>query len=449
MAFPKNFDWGIASSAYQTEGAYNEDGKGPSIWDVFSNQPNRINGGGNGNVCCDHYHRFREDVALLKELGVDSYRLSVSWSRVFPEGAGKVNPEGLQFYSDLIDEILAAGISPIVNLHHYDIPQALYEKGGWENRETVDHFVHYATTLFDLFEGRVSRYMTLNDVRGTMLGGYVTGERAPGRRGELKAAVQGWHNITMASAKVIEAFRRRQVPGGEIGCVMGVMPIYPDVDTDECRKLAEAINFFYNDAFLSPVIAGKYPDGLLEILEARGLMPEMAADDLEVLARNPADYVGVSYYTCMRVAPREGGNPENPMSLFERRGRVPQTKSGWEIYPDGLYDTLMHIKDTYGNPKVYVSENGAAMPDEIWKNGMIEDDDRIAYLRDHIAVTERALMDGANILGFHVWSLMDNFEWQQGFTKGFGLIHIDRETLKRSPKKSFYWYRDVVANRGL
>ena len=448
ITFPSNFDWGIASSAYQIEGGYDADGKGPNIWDAFAREPGRIAGGGTGEIGCGHYYRWKDDVKLIAELGVKSYRFSTSWSRIFPTGTGKVNPAGLDFYDRLVDGLLEVGVEPVVNLYHYDLPLALYEKGGWMNRDTAEAYVEYARLMFERLGDRVRRWITVNDVRGTLLGGYVTGERAPGRRGELPLAVQGWHIMNVACARAVEQWREFGGGKGEIGGVMGVLPVYPLDDSDESKWLADTLWLFYNDAFLSPILCGGYPKELLTTLEKASLMPEISGEDLSVLKRGVSDFIGISYYTPMRVAPKSNANFSNPMDSFERVVVAPVTASGWEIYPQGIYDTIMRIHNTY-HPKIYIGETGGAFPDNQLDGNMVMDDDRISFLYSHFAQVKRAMDDGADVNGIHVWSLLDNFEWQQGFTKGFGLIRFDHSTLERYPKKSAYWYREVIENNGL
>lgn len=446
MKFPRDFDWGIASSAYQIEGAHDADGKGLNIWDVFCREEGRIADGRRGDVCCGHYQHWENDIGLIRALGVKSYRLSVSWSRVFPEGRGRVNQKGLDFYDRLVDGLLEAGIEPIVNLHHYDLPLPLYEKGGWPDSDTGKAYVEYADQMFRALGDRVSRWITVNDVRGTLLGGYVTGERAPGRRGELPAAVRGWHNMNLACARAVSRWHEFGGGKGEIGGVMGVLPVYPAEDTPEARLIAERAWLFYNDAFLSPMLTGRYPDQLLEILDRSGLMPDTGPEDFEALRQGKGDFIGISYYTPMRVKPKPGGKPENPFSMFTWVAKELRTQSGWEIYPQGMYDVIMDIHRKY-NPKIYVAETGGAFPDDNFDGDMVVDDDRIRYLENHFEQVARAIEDGADVRGIHVWTLFDNFEWQQGFSKRFGLIRVNHETLERHPKKSAGWYRDLIQSQ--
>lgn len=442
--YPKNFDWGIASSAYQIEGGYAADGKGLNIWDVFSHMPGKIAGGGAGDVCADHYHLWKEDIQLIAAMGVKSYRLSTSWARILPNGTGKVNQKGLDFYSRIIDHLLEAGIEPVVNLHHYDLPYALYQQGGWPCKNTIHAYEEYAELLFDTLGDRVKRWITVNDVRGTLLGGYLTGERAPGRKGELKAAVQGWHNMHVACASVVARWKERNVPHSEIGGVMGVLPVYPADETPEALALANQLWLLYNEAFLTPMLRGIYPDDISPLLENHGILPEVSTEEQAIMIKGVADFIGISYYTPMRVQPNPNMQAGDFMRAFTLAPNEPVTQAGWEIYPEGLYDAIMKIHTLY-HPKIYIAETGAAFADSCIINGIVQDDDRITFLEKHFKQVQRALCSGANVCGVHVWTFLDNFEWQHGFTKKFGLISVDKNTLKRTPKKSAGWYTRYIA----
>ena len=447
-SFPKDFIWGVASSAYQVEGGWDADGKGPSIWDAFCRKPNRIAGGGRGDTGCDHYHHWREDAALIAKLGIPSYRLSVSWSRIFPQGRGAVNQAGLDFYDKLIDALLTEGVEPIVNLHHYDLPLALYMRGGWPAEDVGKAYLEYADRVFRLLGDRVSRWITANDVRGTLLGGYVTGERAPGRQGEVKTAIQGWYNMNLACAGAVALWKDLSGGKGEIGGVMGVVPVYPADCSSEAELLAKRYQLLYNDAFLAPILTGKYPPELREFLEQNDLLPQYDPSDAKTLERGKGDFIGISYYTPMRVTPNPEADPANPFTAALRQVREPCTQSGWEIYPEGMYDAIMDIHRKY-SPRIYVAETGGAFNDDRFDGEMVLDDDRIAYLSRHFRQVLRAIDDGADVRGIHVWTLFDNFEWQQGFTKRFGLIRVDPNTLARHHKKSAKWYGEVIKRGGL
>ena len=444
MGFPKNFDFGVASSAYQVEGAWNENGKGASIWDTYAAVPGNIADGTTGEVGCDHYHHYLEDIALMKEMGVDSYRFSVSWSRIYPQGIGVLNQEGLAFYDRVVDALLEAGISPILNLHHYDLPQAMLDAGGWPERKVAEASVIYAETIFRHFKGRVKRYVCMNDARSTLLGGYLMGNRAPGYAGRFKEAVQGWHHINVACAVARKALAEID-PEAQMGFVLGVVPFLPAEENDASRQAAKQMNFLYNDCFLAPMLKGMYPEEVKPFLTRMQALPNVLPGDLELLRQFPQDFMGVNYYTVMRVKPNPSGNPSNPMSMVHIERREPVTDSGWEIYPEGLYQVLTELRDHYQNPPVFVSEVGGAFRDDHMDGETVIDDDRIDLLSRSFAQAERALADGCNLTGLHVWSLLDNFEWQCGFSKKFGLIRIDHQDQTRHPKKSAKWYRDFIA----
>lgn len=446
MSFPKNFDYGIAASAYQIEGGWQADGKGKSIWDVYVRRPGVIEDGQTGDIGCDHYTHYEKDIALMKEMGVDTYRLSISWARVFPQGRGEINAEGLAFYDRVIDALLKAGISPVVNLHHYDLPQAMMEEGGWPSRSVIDASVEYAKAIFSHFKGRVSRYISINDARSTLLTGYIGGVRAPGYTGRVKEAIAGWYHINLAMAMARKALREID-SAAHMSFIVGILPVYPLEDNDQCRKAADDLSFFYNDCFVSPLLKGVYPEKLRPWLESQNLMPEVLPADMQILKENPQDAVGINYYTVMRVKPNPHGNPGNPMSMFTREIQGSVTDSGWEIHPEGLYDAIEYLKSSYDNPSMFVAETGGSFKDEKLDGDIVQDNDRIQLLSDTVLQAERALKEGANLTGFHIWSLLDNFEWQSGFSKKFGLIRVDRATGARYPKKSAYWYRDWISNQ--
>ncbi|MEG2088295.1 MAG: family 1 glycosylhydrolase, partial [Angelakisella sp.] len=339
-------------------------------------------------------------------------------------------------------------VEPIINLHHYDLPLRLLEQGGWMQQSTVDAYGEYANIVFNRLGDRVSRWITMNDVRGTLLGGYITGKRAPGYQGMLREAVAGWHNMNLAAASAMENWHSRNHAGSQIGVVMGLMPVYPNTGNAADIELARQVELLYNDMFIAPPILGHYPREGLELLDKNGLMPSIASGKECFPPACRADFLGVSYYTPMRVqqsAPNAG-------TLFpgvDTVPREPRTESGWEIYPNGIYDLLMGLSKKYPRTQIYVAETGGAFPDVPDATEYVCDDDRIDFLRTHIAEIHRAMADGADVRGIHLWTLLDNFEWQQGFTKRFGLIRVNHDTLKRTPKKSYHWYSQVIARNGL
>jgi beta-glucosidase len=443
---PDGFRFGASTAAYQIEGGAEEGGRGPSVWDTFCAQPGRIADGSSGAVACDHYHRHTEDVALLRELGVHGYRLSVSWSRVQPEGRGRANAEGLAFYDRLVDELLGAGVRPMVTLFHWDLPQALEDDGGWLSRATVDRFAEYATLLGTKLGDRVEHWATVNEPNVVTLLGHAVGLHAPGRRlgfGALPVA----HHLLLAHGRAVTALRA--TGASSVGIVNNHSPVRPASDDPADAAAADAYDAVWNRLFSDPVLLGTYPEGLAE------QMPGPVADDLRTISV-PLDFYGLNYYNPTRVAAPESPLPASghhdlsgvgaPFKLVELEG-YPRTAFGWPVVPEGLREVLGWLHTTYGAllPPVYVTENGCAYDDEVGPDGRVHDPERIAYLDGHLRAVADAVTDGVDVRGYYTWSLLDNFEWAEGYTKRFGLVHVDYDTLARTPKDSFTWYRDLVA----
>jgi beta-glucosidase len=436
ITFPEGFLWGISNSSYQTEGAWNEDGKGESIWDRFSHAPGNINNGDTGDVTCDHYHRYKEDVALLKELGIQAYRTSISWPRVIPKGKGDINRAGLDFYNRLVDELLDAGIEPWICLYHWDLPQALQDEGGWANRNIVQYFADYAELMGRELGDRVKRWAVFNEPRCAAWLGHFFGNHAPGIK-DLESAFKVSHNLNLAQGKAIQTLKDID-RNFQVGTIVDFTAVHPASDDEKDREAARKFDDFWNRWFIDPVFKGEYPPLAKEIW----MKPDQ--EDMNLI-KQPLDFLGVNYYTRLLVA----HDPLNPLTRGKVvRKNVPLTKMGWEIYPDGLYEILTWLRRDYGNPMLYVTENGAAFDDIVIEDGKVQDDDRIAFLRDHIAATYRAIEDGVRVGGYFVWTIIDNMEWAEGYSKRFGLVHTDYQTLKRTPKKSFYWYKQAIQNNG-
>jgi beta-glucosidase len=437
ITFPKGFIWGIANSSYQSEGAWNEDGKGESIWDRFSHTPGNIKNGDTGDVACDHYHRYKEDVALLKELGIQAYRTSVSWPRVIPKGKGDVNRAGLDFYSRLVDELIDAGIEPWICLYHWDLPQSLQDEGGWANRNIVQYFADYAELMAQELGDRVKRWAVFNEPRCAAWLGHLFGIHAPGIR-NVEVALKVSHNLNLTLGKTIQTLRDVN-KDFQIGTIVDFTAIHPASNDDRDRKAASRFNDFWNRWFIDPVFKGEYPP----LAEELGVKP--SRDDMEMI-KQPLDFLGVNYYTRMVVA-------SNPLDTLTQgmavRRNVPRTEMDWEIYPNGIYEILTWLKKDYDNPMLYVTENGAAFDDSVVNEGVVQDDNRIAFLRDHVAALHRAIEDGVRVGGYFVWTIMDNLEWAEGYSKRFGLVRTDYQTLRRVPKKSFYWYKQVIQDNGI
>ena len=440
--FPEGFLWGAATSAYQIEGSPLADGAGANIWHRFSHTPGRTHGGATGDVACDHYRRWNEDVALLSQLGVNAYRFSIAWARVRPDGIGRNNAAGVAFYDRLIDALLERAITPCVTLYHWDLPAALDDRGGWLNRDVADWYAEYAAEMYRLFGDRVPMWATLNEPWVVMDGGYLNGGLAPGHR-NLYEAPRVTHNLMRAHAAAVEAFRGASTRG-RIGLVVNIEPKYPasrsPADIEATRR-AEA---HMNRQYLDPAILGRYPEELRAMYG--DAWPDEADREAPGLAQQ-LDFVGVNYYTRAVVADDPAARP-----VGERRVPQPQhaqTEMGWEVYPQGLTDTLVWMRDRYGDAPLYVTENGAAFYDPPTADGgEVDDPLRVAYFREHLRAVRRAINAGVNVRGYFAWSLLDNFEWSFGYSKRFGLVHVDFATQRRTLKRSARFYADVVRGNG-
>ncbi len=461
LQFPTGFVWGAATAALQIEGAADEHGRGPSIWDVFCREhPERIFEQATPQVACDHYHRWPEDVAWMKRLGHTGYRLSISWPRLFPRGDAVANPRGFEFYDRLFDALLAAGVEPSVTLYHWDLPQSLGERGGWENVETVERFADYSAACFARFGDRVKLWATLNEPSWSTLNGYLTGIHPPGRQ-EPRAAIAVSWNLLRAHARVVRAGHEAG-KGSRIGIALNLSPIRPATPSAEDRAAATLADGFLNRWFLEPAVVGRLPEDVLAFYDRAGLLPRISTADLQLMAGQSVDFLGVNYYfpNYASAGARESafalnntGRPEEDcvfaiggLFRFVRNPRGRYTDWGWEIDASGLEELLVRVHILRPGLPVYVTENGIGLPDAL-VDGHVEDDARIAFLREHLAATHRAITAGANVRGYYMWSLLDNFSWVNGYKKRYGFLHVDRTTLARTPKKSAGWFRDVaVAN---
>jgi beta-glucosidase len=441
-SFPNGFLWGAATAAYQVEGAVGEGERGETIWDRFSHTPGNISDGGTGDIACDHYHRYREDVASMRELGLGAYRFSVAWSRIFPAGGGPVNAQGLDFYQDLVEELLAAGIQPVATLYHWDLPQALQDSGGWASRDTINYFSDYAYTMFRHLGDRVKLWITHNEPWVAAFVGHEEGRHAPGIR-DRGTAIQVSHHLLLSHAQAVEACRDGGRADGKIGITLNLHPVYPASDAEQDQAAARMADGQVNRWFLDPVFRGAYPPDMVEQYQRWNAAPQVQPEDLEKLQRSKIDFLGVNYYfRWIARCPRKAGRL---YELEPPRGDVEVTDMGWEVFPEGLHAILTRLDREYGRPAIYITENGAAYPDPPPEGGgPIEDDDRIGYLRGHLRQARRAIQDGVDLRGYFLWSLMDNFEWAHGYSKRFGILRTDYATLRRQWKKSAFWYRDVV-----
>ena len=449
LSFPSDFVWGAATSAYQIEGAWNEDGRGPSIWDTFVHQRGHVHAGETGDTAADHYHRWSEDVDLMSAIGLKAYRFSIAWTRIVPEGKGKVNPAGLAFYDRLIDGLLAKGITPYPTLFHYDLPQPLQDQGGWPNRDTAQHFGDYARVLSDHFSDRVDHWITHNEPWVTAFLGYFMGEHAPGKRNPF-ATIAATHHVLLSHGYAVQALRAGARRPLQVGIALNLSPAYPA--TDSARDL-EAVKFsdgFINRIILDPLLKGRYPEDFTQgwlwhwLERGLGRRPRglIQADDLKIIS-TPLDWVGVNYYSrgVMRYLPIVKSMPIRPKGA--------EYSEMWEIYPPGLYDLLMRLNADYGHANLVVSENGIPVPDVIGADGAVHDAARIKYLQAHLAQVHRARAAGVPVTGYFVWSLLDNFEWVYGYTKRFGIVYVDFQTQKRTMKDSAQWYAEVIRQNGL
>ncbi|GLW06052.1 beta-glucosidase [Microtetraspora sp. NBRC 13810] len=434
------FLWGTATASYQIEGAATADGKGPSIWDTFSHQPGRIKDGQTGDLACDHYHRWTEDVALLADLGADSYRFSLSWPRIQPDGRGAVNRAGLDFYDRLVDALCECGIVPAATLFHWDLPQALEDEGGWLNRNTSGYFAEYAAKVADRLSDRVGLWITLNEPFVHMAYGYALGLHAPGRT-LLIDALPAAHHQLLGHGLAVQALRAHGA--GQVLITNNCTPVRPASDSPADLAAAGAYDTLHNRLFNDPVLTGSYPD-----MSGLGVssMPFVLDGDLDVIAA-PLDGLGVNYYNPTLIA-AAGPAAGLPFEAAELTGH-PRTGFGWPVVPDGLRELLVSLKEGYGEklPPIYVTENGCSYPDVPGADGVVEDLDRIDYLDAHIQAVDAAMAQGVDVRGYYVWSLLDNFEWAEGFTQRFGLVHVDFASGRRTPKASYHWLKRHIAGR--
>ena len=444
VSFPDGFLWGTATSSYQIEGAWQADGKGESIWDRFSHTPDKIKDGSTGDVACDHYHRWQDDIALMQSLGMQSYRFSISWPRILPNGRGAVNEAGLDFYDKLVDGLLAAGIRPFITLYHWDLPQALQDEGGWENRATVAAFAEYAEAVSARLGDRVTDWITHNEPWVAAFIGHAWGVHAPGKQ-SYPAALRVAHHLLLSHGTAVPIIRQNS-PNAQVGITLNLTvadPADPNnpADWDAARQLDGQMNRW----FLDPINGRYYPADLTAAYEKEfpACMNFIEAGDMATIAA-PTDFLGVNYYTRAVVKAGEGIMPEQI-----KVADAPHTEMGWEVHPDSLYRLLMRLHYDYRPRRLYVTENGASYGTGLDENGRVPDIDRLNFLRDHFHAAHRAIAQGVPLDGYFVWSLMDNFEWGEGYEQRFGIVWVDFETQKRTPKASALWYRDVIGKNGL
>jgi len=447
--FPKDFLWGTATASYQVEGAWNEDGKGESIWDRFAHTPGKIEDASNGDVACDHYHRWRDDVALMRDLGLQAYRFSISLPRILPNGRGKVNQPGIDFYNRLVDALLEANITPFVTLYHWDLPQALQDHGGWVSRDTAQAFVEYADVVSRALGDRVKHWITHNEPHVAAFLGYQEGNHAPGMT-DGASAVKASHHLLLSHGWSVPIIRQNSARA-QVGIVLNTALAMPASNRSEDADAVRQVDGRVQRWFLDPLYGRHYPADIFAEYAAQGFLPDggsfIQSNDLRAIAAS-TDFLGLNYYN--RSFVQQGALAHG--GVFPKNVRLPDanfTEMDWEIYPDGLYQLLCRVYFDYRPPKLFVTENGASFSDAPDARGSVNDQRRIDYLREHFAAAHRALQAGVPLAGYFVWSLMDNFEWAKGYTQRFGIVWVDYKTQQRIPKASARWYADVIRRNGI
>jgi len=456
LEFPKGFYWGTATAAYQVEGAWNEDGKGPSIWDTYAHTPGKIKNGDTGDVADDHYHRYKDDVALMKSIGANAYRFSIAWPRIFPQGTGTPNPKGLDFYDRLVDELAAADIAPFPTLYHWDLPQALQDKGGWQSRDTVKAFADYAGFMAEKLSDRVRHFFTINEFRSfvdmghhghevAIAGGTMTISLAPG----LKLAPREWNQVrlhaVLGHGMAVQAIRAKGKKGTKVGPAEVIECAVPMIETPEHIKAAETATRERNAPFLTVMLEGKYTDAYLK--EAGADAPKFTADDLKIIS-SPMDFVGINVYRPMVYVVASDQAPgwrEIPFASAH-----PKMSSSWHtLGPEAMYWAPKLVQSLWKAKEIFITENGCATSDVVADDGTVYDTDRVMFLRSYLTELQRAVADGVPVKGYFQWSTMDNLEWTQGFGNRYGLVYVDFKTQKRTPKLSAAWFREAAAHNAV
>jgi beta-glucosidase len=453
IELPHGFELGVATAAYQIEGAVNEGGRGLSIWDTFSHTPGRVAGGDTGDVACDHYHRYEQDVRLMGDLGVDSYRLSVAWPRVQPEGRGAANRDGLAFYDRLVDLLLEQGIAPAVTLYHWDLPQALEDGGGWRNRDIAQRFAEYAALVHDHLGDRVQRWITLNEPWCSSFLGYANGRHAPGAR-EGEGALAAAHHLLLGHGLAVAALRADARQGQQVGITLNLQPVSAATSSAQDVAASERALLRANLLFTDPVLDGRYPALARQTYAALTDFGYLHDGDLTTIAA-PLDFLGVNYYFPSRVRAAPYAQDEPALRTADDLGTEEVispgeelTAMGWPVEPAGLTRLLEWLRDTYPKlPPIYITENGRACDDVVAPDGQVDDPDRVRYLDGHLRAVADAIDAGVDVRGYYCWSLMDNFEWAEGYSKRFGLVYVDYATQQRTPKASFSWFRSLIADQ--
>jgi len=443
--FNKNFLWGAASAAYQIEGGWDQDGRTPCMWDSICHDYDYLTD--NGDIACDHYNRFEEDVENMSKLGLKGYRFSISWSRLLPDIDGPVNELGLKFYNDLIDKLIDNNIEPVATLLHFDTPMYYEGKGGWLQRDTIEGFTKFAKVAFDCFGDRVKKWITINEPY--ILANMYRMTAQMMKKDPALAAFQSSHYMTVAHARVVELYRQHAMGDGLIGHSPNLSMVYPENDSKEVIENTEIADLFFNKWYLEPALKGAYPKRALELLEEYDIIIDITQEDKVIISENLSDFVGVNTYSRMIIKDSFDlrSYSVGTMALTDTSrsdANAKYTAYDWEVFPQGMYDILVYLKDQYNNPRIYITENGAAYDDKTVDNGVINDQERIDYLHGYISKMKEAIDDGVNVQGYFVWTLMDNFEWMKGYSIKMGLIHVDFESLERTFKQSAFWYKELI-----
>lgn len=442
--FPQGFLWGSATASYQVEGAVREDGRGPSIWDTFSHLPGAIAGGDTGDVSTDYYHRYKQDIALMKQLGLQSYRFSVAWSRIFPTGQGAPNPNGLDFYNRVVDELLANGIQPFCTLYHWDLPQALQDNGGWENRDTAQAFADYAGYVTHALSDRVHRFMTMNEIRSFVELGYQQGIHAPGLKLSRARVAQLNHYAVLGHGLAVQSIRAAARPGTLVGIADNVQAATPLIETPTDIAAATRAMREQNAQYLTVICEGRYTDHYLRSLGADA--PKFTGEELKIISSS-LDFIGLNIYQPTYVRADES---ELGYAVVTPPGSFPHMYSPWlYVGPEAIYWATRLVNQLWSPREIFITENGASSSDLVQSDGLVVDSDRIMYLRNYIGQLYRAVVEGVPVKGYFVWSLLDNFEWADGYSKRFGIVYVDYPTQRRIPKMSAAFYRDLIARGGL
>ena len=439
--FKKDFIFGTATSSYQIEGAVNEGGRTPSIWDIFSKTPGKTYEEHTGDIACDHYHRYKEDVDLMEKIGTDAYRFSISWSRIFPE-KGKYNPEGMEFYKKLIIELKKRNIKPVVTLYHWDLPIWAYNMGGWLNRNSVIWFEEYAVKVFKELNDSVKLWITHNEPICSSFFSYYEGIHAPGHT-NLREALIAAHHILLSHGAAVEKFRKLNFKDSKIGITLNLIPSYPATDHKEDEKAAKISDGYFMRWFLDPIFKASYPEDMKEVYkEFTGYFDFIMDGDLKKIS-NKIDFLGINYYSRELIK----FSPDSKLKFKKVHGKFERTETDWEIVPESLYNLILRVRNEYTAIPVYITENGAAFNDRLTREGKIHDNKRIDYLKRHLSKIADLNRKGADIRGYFLWSLMDNFEWGHGYSKRFGIIYVNYETQERILKDSAMWYKDLIRTR--